>query len=199
QRRKSGHPGAPMGCAPMAHVLFSKVMKFNPKTPSGATATASCSRTATLRAAVQHACTSLVSTLSLDDLKSFRSFGSKCPGHPENFCTPGVEVSTGPLGQGISNAKHLAAEFNRDAFNVVGPLHEGVSSDASSLAGHLGLGKLIVLSSPSTTGNHDHEAINKAIAEAKKETDKPTLIKIRTIIGYGSQGREHARVCTARR
>ncbi|KAJ0392720.1 hypothetical protein P43SY_011975 [Pythium insidiosum] len=231
---KSGHPGAPMGCAPMAHVLFSKVMKFNPKNPKW-------SNRDRFVLSNGHGCALQYSMLhlagfdvSLDDLKSFRSFGSKCPGHPENFCTPGVEVSTGPLGQGISNAvglalaeKHLAAEFNRDGFNVVdhytyvicgdGCLQEGVSSEASSLAGHLGLGKLIVLYDDNKItidghtdlsftedvakryeaygwqvitvddGNHDHEAINKAVAEAKKVTDKPTLIKIRTIIGYGSK------------
>lgn len=230
----SGHPGAPMGCAPMAHVLFGKTMKFNPKNPSW-------SNRDRFVLSNGHACALQYSMLhlsgydvSIDDLKSFRKFGSKCPGHPENFCTPGVEVSTGPLGQGISNAvglaiaeKHLAAEFNRDGLNVVdhytfvicgdGCLQEGVSSEASSLAGHLGLGKLIVLYDDNKItidgntdlsftedvakryeaynwqvlvvedGNYDHEAINKAVAEAKKTTDKPTLIKIRTTIGLGSK------------
>lgn len=231
---KSGHPGAPMGCAPMAHVLFSKVMKFNPKNPKW-------SNRDRFVLSNGHGCALQYSMLhlagydvSLDDLKSFRQFGSKCPGHPENFCTPGVEVSTGPLGQGISNAvgialaeKHLAAEFNKDGLNIVdhytyvicgdGCLQEGVSSEASSLAGHLGLGKLIVLyddnkitidghTSLSFTedvakryesynwqvitvedGNTDHEAINKAVAEAKKDTARPTLIKVSTIIGFGSK------------
>lgn len=230
----SGHPGAPMGCAPMAHVLFSKHMKFNPKNPKW-------SNRDRFVLSNGHACALQYSMLHLtgydvtiDDLKSFRKFGSKCPGHPENFCTPGVEVSTGPLGQGISNAvglaiaeKHLAAEFNREGHNIVdhytyvicgdGCLQEGVSSEASSLAGHLGLGKLIVLYDDNQItidghtdlsftedvqkryeaygwqvlvvddGNYDHEAINKAVAEAKKETNKPTLIKIRTIIGLGSK------------
>lgn len=230
----SGHPGAPMGCAPMAHVLFSKHMKFNPKNPKW-------SNRDRFVLSNGHACALQYSMLhltgydvALDDLKSFRSIGSKCPGHPENFCTPGVEVSTGPLGQGISNAvglaiaeKHLAAEFNRDGHNIVdhytyvicgdGCLQEGVSSEASSLAGHLGLGKLIVLYDDNQItidghtdisftedvqkryeaynwqvivvddGNYDHEAINKAVAEAKKETNRPTLIKIRTIIGLGSK------------
>lgn len=230
----SGHPGAPMGCAPMAHVLFGKTMKFNPKNPKW-------SNRDRFVLSNGHACALQYSMLhlsgydvSIDDLKSFRKFGSKCPGHPENFCTPGVEVSTGPLGQGISNAvglaiaeKHLAAEFNRDGLNVVdhytfvicgdGCLQEGVSSEASSLAGHLGLGKLIVLYDDNKItidgntdlsftedvakryeaynwqvlvvedGNYDHEAINKAVAEAKKTTDKPTLIKIRTTIGLGSK------------
>lgn len=230
----SGHPGAPMGCAPMAHVLFSKHMRFNPKNPKW-------SNRDRFVLSNGHACALQYSMLHLtgydvaiDDLKSFRSFGSKCPGHPENFQTPGVEVSTGPLGQGISNAvglalaeKHLAAEFNRDGHNIVehytyvicgdGCLQEGVSSEASSLAGHLGLGKLIVLYDDNQItidgntnlsftedvkkryeaynwqvivvddGNYDHEAINKAVAEAKKETEKPTLIKIRTTIGLGSK------------
>lgn len=230
----SGHPGAPMGCAPMAHVLFGKTMKFNPKNPKW-------SNRDRFVLSNGHACALQYSMLhlsgydvSIDDLKSFRKFGSKCPGHPENFCTPGVEVSTGPLGQGISNAvglaiaeKHLAAEFNRDGLNIVdhytfvicgdGCLQEGVSSEASSLAGHLGLGKLIVLYDDNKItidgntelsftedvakryeaynwqvlvvedGNYDHEAINKAVAEAKKTTDKPTLIKIRTTIGLGSK------------
>jgi transketolase len=230
----SGHPGAPMGCAPMAHVLFGKHMKFNPKNPKW-------SNRDRFVLSNGHACALQYSMLHLtgydvstDDLKSFRSIGSKCPGHPENFCTPGVEVSTGPLGQGISNAvglaiaeKHLAAEFNREGHNIVdhytyvicgdGCLQEGVSSEASSLAGHLGLGKLIVLYDDNQItidghtnlsftedvkaryeaynwqvivvedGNYDHEAINKAVAEAKKETNKPTLIKIRTIIGLGSK------------
>ncbi|TMW57253.1 hypothetical protein Poli38472_003178 [Pythium oligandrum] len=230
---KSGHPGAPMGCAPMAHVLFGKVMKFNPKNPTW-------SNRDRFVLSNGHSCALQYSMLHLtgydvaiDDLKSFRQFGSKCPGHPENFCTPGVEVSTGPLGQGISNAvglalaeKHLAAEFNKDGLNIVdhytyvicgdGCLQEGVSSEASSLAGHLGLGKLIVLYDDNKItidghtdlsftedvakryeaygwqviivddGNFDHESINTAIAEAKKVTDKPTLIKIRTTIGFGS-------------
>nr|CCA14012.1 transketolase putative [Albugo laibachii Nc14] len=230
---KSGHPGAPMGCAPMAHVLFGKTMKFNPKNPLW-------SNRDRFVLSNGHACALQYSMLhltgydvSLDDLKAFRQFGSKCPGHPENFCTPGVEVSTGPLGQGISNAvglamaeKHLAAEFNRDDLRIVdhftyvitgdGCLQEGVSSEASSLAGHLGLGKLIVLYDDNKItidghtdlsftedvgkryeaygwhvqvvedGDRDHEAINKAIAEAKKETKKPSLIKVRTTIGYGS-------------
>lgn len=231
---KSGHPGAPIGCAPMAHVLFSKHMRFNPKNPGW-------TNRDRFVLSNGHACALQYSMLHLtgydvavDDLKSFRQFGSKCPGHPENFCTPGVEVSTGPLGQGISNAvglalaeKHLAAQFNRDGFNVVdhctyvicgdGCLQEGISSEACSLAGHLGLGKLIVLYDDNQItidghtdlsftedvvkryesynwhvqvigdGNYDHEAINKAVAEAKNVTDKPSLIKIRTIIGLGSK------------
>ncbi|EEY61451.1 transketolase [Phytophthora infestans T30-4] len=231
---KSGHPGAPMGCAPMAHVLFGKTMKFNPKNPKW-------SNRDRFVLSNGHACALQYSMLHLtgydlpiEELKKFRQFGSKAPGHPENFCTPGVEVSTGPLGQGISNAvglaiaeKHLAAEFNKDDLDIVdhytyvicgdGCLQEGVSSEASSLAGHLGLGKLIVLYDDNQItidghtnlsftedvqkryeaygwhvqvvddGNYDHAAILKAVETAKTVTDKPSLIKIRTTIGLGSK------------
>ncbi|KAF4322365.1 hypothetical protein G195_003296 [Phytophthora kernoviae 00238/432] len=231
---KSGHPGAPMGCAPMAHVLFGKTMKFNPKNPKW-------SNRDRFVLSNGHACALQYSMLHLtgydlplDELKTFRQWGSKAPGHPENFATPGVEVSTGPLGQGISNAvglaiaeKHLAAEFNKDGLNIVdhytyvicgdGCLQEGVSSESSSLAGHLGLGKLIVLYDDNKItidgstdisftedvqkryeaygwdvqivedGNFDHAAIQKAVDAAKAVTDKPSLIKIHTTIGLGSK------------
>ncbi|CEG45715.1 transketolase [Plasmopara halstedii] len=231
---KSGHPGAPMGCAPMAHVLFGKIMKFNPKNPKW-------SNRDRFVLSNGHACALQYSMLHLtgydlplDELKKFRQWGSKAPGHPENFCTSGVEVSTGPLGQGISNAvglamaeKHLAAEFNKDGLNIVdhytyvicgdGCLQEGVSSETSSLAGHLGLGKLIVLYDDNKItidghtdisftedvmkryeaygwhvqyiedGNYDHAAIHHAIETAKGVTDKPSLIKIHTTIGLGSK------------
>jgi transketolase len=158
EKANSGHPGAPMGCAPMAHVLFGEVMKFSSKNPKW------WNRDRFVLSnghgcALQYALLYLtgVGGLTLDDLKQFRQLGSKTPGHPENFVTPGVEVSTGPLGQGISNAvglamaeKHLAATFNRPGFDIFdnytyvicgdGCLQEGVSSEACSLAGHLGLG-----------------------------------------------------------
>jgi transketolase len=186
-----------------------------------------------------HACALLYSMLHLsgyavsnEDLQNFRQMGSQTPGHPENFVTPGVEVSTGPLGQGISNAvglamaeRHLAATFNRDDFDVVdhftyvicgdGCLQEGVSSEASSLAGHLGLGKLIVLyddnlitidggtnlsftedvnmrydsygwHTQTVVDGTDVSSLRDAIANAKAETGRPSMIKIRTIIGHGS-------------
>jgi len=160
EKANSGHPGAPMGCAPLAHVLYGEVMHYSPKNPKWANRDR-------FVLSNGHACALLYSMLhltgydlSLDDLKNFRQLHSKTPGHPENFKTPGVEVSTGPLGQGISNAvgmaiaeRHLAATFNKDGFNIVdhhtyvicgdGCLQEGVSSEASSLAGHLGLGTLI--------------------------------------------------------
>lgn len=172
--------------------------------------------------------------LSLDDMKAFRQVGSKTPGHPENHLTEGIEVSTGPLGQGISNAvglaiaeRHLAATFNRPGHNIVdhytyvicgdGCLQEGVSSEACSLAGHLGLGKLIVLYDDNQItidgetdlsftedvlaryasygwhtqtvekGDEDMASILAAIEAAKAMTDKPSIIKVRTTIGFGSK------------
>ncbi|RQM23806.1 hypothetical protein B5M09_009107 [Aphanomyces astaci] len=230
----SGHPGAPMGCAPMAHVLFGKVMTYNPTNPAWTNRDRFVLSNGHA-CALQYAMLNLTGyDVSIDDLKSFRQWGSKCPGHPENFCTPGVEVSTGPLGQGLSNAvglaigeKHLAAVFNKEGHEIVdhytyvicgdGCMQEGVTSEASSLAGHLGLGKLIVLYDDNlitidgstdlsftedvgkryeaygwhvqtvTDGNYDHESIHRAVLNAKAVTDKPSLIKIRTIIGLGSK------------
>eukprot|EP01039_Chlorochromonas_danica_P003139 gene3140-3438_t len=232
EKANSGHPGAPMGCAPIAHVLFGHLMNFSPSNPKWANRDR-------FVLSNGHACALLYTMLhltgykiSIDDLKQFRQLGSYTPGHPENILTPGVEVSTGPLGQGISNAvglamaeKHLAAVFNRDSFNIVdhytyvicgdGCLQEGVSSEASSLAGHLGLGKLIVCyddnkitidgdTSLSFTEDvskryesygwhvltvedgNDIGALTAAIEEAKAVTDRPSLLKIRTVIGFGS-------------
>jgi transketolase len=157
QKANSGHPGAPMGCAPMAHVLFGEVMKYSPHNPKW-------TNRDRFVLSNGHACALQYSMLhltgynvTLDDLKNFRQLNSHTPGHPENVSTPGVEVSTGPLGQGICNAvgmaiaeKHLSAVYNREGHNIVdhftyvicgdGCLQEGVSSEASSLAGHLGLG-----------------------------------------------------------
>jgi transketolase len=232
QKANSGHPGAPMGCAPMAHLLFGETMNFSPHN-------AKWDNRDRFVLSNGHACALLYSMLhltgyavSMDDLKQFRQLGSITPGHPENFVTPGVEVSTGPLGQGLSNAvgmamteRHLAATFNQPGFNIVdhftyvicgdGCLQEGVTSETSSLAGHLGLGKLIVLYDDNliTIDGHTElsftEDVGKryesygwqvltvadgnnlntlrgAIAEAKADSKRPTLIKIRTIIGYGS-------------
>ena len=146
----------------MAHLLWTEVMNYNPSNPKWMNRDR-------FVLSNGHGCALLYSmlhltgyNLTMDDLKSFRQLGSKCPGHPENFVTEGVEVSTGPLGQGISNAvgmaiseAHLAATFNKPDFNIVdhhtyiicgdGCLQEGVSAEASSLAGHLGLGKIILL------------------------------------------------------
>lgn len=234
EKAKSGHPGLPMGAAPMAYVLWDKFMRFNPKNPywfNRDRFVLSAGHGCMLQYALMH----LVGydSVTLDDVKSFRQWGSKTPGHPENFETPGVEVTTGPLGQGIANAvglamaeAHLAAQFNKPDVTLVdhytyvilgdGCNMEGVSGEACSLAGHLGLGKLIALYDDNhisidgntevsftedvskrfeaygwhvlhvENGNTDLEGIAKAIEEAKKVTDKPSMIKVTTTIGYGS-------------
>ena len=232
EKAKSGHPGAPLGCAPIAYLLFHKLMKHNP-------ANAKWADRDRFVLSNGHASALLYSTLflsgytvTLDDLKSFRQWGSRTPGHPERGDTDGVEVTTGPLGQGIGMAvgmamaeRHLAAVYNRPGFDVVdhhtyvllgdGDLMEGVSHEACALAGTLGLGKLILLyddnlisldgpTSLSYTDNalerfeayrwhvqrvadgNDLDAIEAAIAAAKAETSKPSIIAVRTIIGYGS-------------
>jgi transketolase len=234
QKANSGHPGLPMGAAPMAYVLWDKFMRFNPKNPNWF------NRDRFVLSAghgcmLQYALLYLTGyeSVTLDDIKQFRQWGATTPGHPENFETPGVEVTTGPLGQGICNGiglamaeAHLAARFNKPDAEIVdhytyvilgdGCNMEGVSGEACSLAGHLGLGKLIALyddnhiSIDGSTdiaftedvskrfeaygwhtlhvekGNTDLDAIAKAIEEAKAVTDKPTMIKVTTTIGYGS-------------
>ena len=162
QAANSGHPGAPMGCAAMAHVLWSRHMKLAPNHVGW-------SNRDRFVLSNGHASTLLYGLLhlngypvSLDDLKQFRQMGSITPGHPENHVTPGIDTTTGPLGQGIANAvgfaiaeSHLAARYNRPGHDVVdhytyaicgdGCLMEGISAEAASIAGHLGLSKLIVL------------------------------------------------------
>jgi len=232
ERAKSGHPGAPLGCAPIAYLLFHKVMKHNPTHSKW---------TDRDRFVLSngHASMLLYGTLflsgykvTLDDLKSFRTFGSKTPGHPEYGWTDGVEVTTGPLGQGFGMAvglaiaeKHLAATYNRPDFNVVdhhtymlcgdGDLMEGLSHEAASLAGTLKLGKLIALYDDNLVSldgptewsftedrykrfeaynwhvqrvadGNDLDAIEAAIEAAKAVTDRPSLIAVRTVIGFGS-------------
>jgi transketolase len=234
-KAKSGHPGLPMGAAPMAYLLYNEAMKFNPKNPQWFNRdrfVLSAGHGSMLQYAMLHLTN--YDSVKLDDLKQFRQWGSVTPGHPENFETPGVEVTTGPLGQGICNAvglaaaeAHLAARFNKpDAKPIVdhytycimgdGCNMEGISTEACSLAGHWGLGKLIALYDDNSIsidghteisftedvskrfealgwhvlhvkdGNTDFDAIRKAIADAKAVTDKPTLIKVTTLIGYGS-------------
>lgn len=233
-KSNSGHPGLPMGTAPMAFALWDRILRHNPKNPNWF------NRDRFVLSA-GHGCMLLYALLHLtgydsvtiEDIKQFRQWGSKTPGHPETFETPGVEVTTGPLGQGISNAvglaiaeAHLAAKFNRPGLNLVdhytyvlmgdGCNQEGVSSEAASLAGHLGLGKLIALYDDNhitidgdtavsftedvlkryesygwhvqhvAEGNTDVDGIAKAIVAAKAVSDKPSLIKITTTIGYGS-------------
>jgi transketolase len=232
EKAKSGHPGAPLGCAPIAYLLFHKLMKHNPahsKWPDRDRFVLSNG----------HASALLYSTLflsgyemTLDDLKGFRQWHSKTPGHPEYGEADGVEVTTGPLGQGIAMAvgmaiaeRHLAAIYNKPGFEIVdhytyalcgdGDLMEGVSHEAAALAGMLGLGKLIFLyddnlvslDGPTELSYNDNvlerfEAyhwhvqrvadgndlvgIEAAIDAAKAETSKPSLIAVRTVIGYGS-------------
>jgi transketolase len=234
EKAKCGHPGLPMGAAPMAFVLWDRFLKFNPKNPKWF------NRDRFVLSAghgsmLQYALLYLTGydSVSIEDIKQFRQWESKTPGHPENFMTPGVEVTTGPLGQGIANGvglaiaeAHLAAKYNKPDTKIVdhytyvivgdGCNMEGISGEACSFAGHLGLGKLIALyddnhiSIDGSTdvaftedvskrfeaygwhvqhvqeGNTDLEAIAKAIEAAKAVTDKPSFIKVTTIIGYGS-------------
>lgn len=234
QKANSGHPGMPMGAAPMAHALWTRHLRHNPKNPGWF------NRDRFILSA-GHGSMLLYSLLHLtgydlpmDEIRSFRQFGSKTPGHPENVLTPGVEMATGPLGQGISTAvgmaiaeSHLAAVFNREGFPVVdhftfgicsdGDLMEGITQEACSLAGHLKLGKLIFLyddnnitiDGPTSLAytedvtakfeaigwqvldcdGMDVEAVDKCLSAAKAETAKPTLIRCRTTIGFGSPNR----------
>ncbi len=234
EKAKSGHPGLPMGAAPMAYVLWQKFMNHNPKNPQWFNRdrfVLSAGHGSMLQYALLHL--TGYDSVSMDDIKNFRQWGSSTPGHPENFETAGIEVTTGPLGQGIANGvglalaeAHLAAKFNKPDATVVdhytyvivgdGCNMEGISGEAASIAGHWGLGKLIVLyddnhiSIDGSTdvaftedvskrfesygwhtihvkdGNTDLAGIEAAIAEAKSVTDKPTMIKVTTIIGYGS-------------
>ncbi|MGG8380759.1 transketolase [Bacillus sp. R-CC1] len=228
----SGHPGLPMGAAPMAYALWANHLSHNPNHPKWF------NRDRFVLSA-GHGSSLLYSLLhlagydvSIDDLKNFRKLNSKTPGHPEFGHTPGVEATTGPLGQGIANAvgmamaeAHLAAKFNKDGHSIIdhntyalvgdGDLMEGVAYEVMSMAGHMKLGKLIVLYDSNEISldgelgiafsediqkraesvhwqyvrvedGNDVDAITKAITLAKENTDQPTLIEIRTIIGYGS-------------
>ncbi|GED69161.1 transketolase [Brevibacillus reuszeri] len=232
EKANSGHPGMPMGAAPMAHVLYSRFMKVNPSNPKWIDRdrfVLSAGHGSMLLYSMLHL---MKYDVSLEDLHNFRQWGSKTPGHPEFGHTAGVDATTGPLGQGIAMAvgmamaeKHMAAVYNRDKFDIVnhftyvicgdGDLMEGVSSEASSLAAHLKLGKMIVLYdsndisldgelsrsfSENVAGRYqaygwqylrvedgnDLAAIEAAIAEAKLDLDRPTLIEVKTVIGYGS-------------
>src|SRR5229473_2222416 len=231
QKAESGHPGLPLGAAPMAYVLWTRFMRFNPKNPKWE------NRDRFLLSA-GHGCMLLYSLLyltgydlSLDEFKNFRQWGSKTPGHPEYGLAPGVEITTGPLGQGFANgvgmamgAAHLAAKFNQKDFPLIdhytyaivsdGDLMEGVASEAASLAGHLKLGKLIYLyddnhvtiegftdlafsesvpkrfeaygwHTATVDDGNDLEAIEAAIRDAQSVADRPSLISVKTIIGYG--------------
>uniref|UniRef100_A0A1D1Y5W8 transketolase n=1 Tax=Anthurium amnicola TaxID=1678845 RepID=A0A1D1Y5W8_9ARAE len=161
EKANSGHPGLPMGCAPMGHILYDEVMRYNPKNPywfNRDRFVLSAGHGCMLQYALLHLAG--YDSVKEEDLKAFRQWGSRTPGHPENFETPGVEVTTGPLGQGVANAvglalaeKHLAARFNKPDNEIIdhytyvilgdGCQMEGISNEACSLAGHWGLGKLI--------------------------------------------------------
>ncbi|HEY2558460.1 MAG TPA: transketolase [Caldimonas sp.] len=232
QKANSGHPGLPLGAAPMAYALWTTQLKHNPNHPLWP------DRDRFVLSA-GHGSALLYSLLhvtgydvSLDDLGHFRQWDSKTPGHPERGHTPGVEITTGPLGQGLANAvgmaiaeAHLAARYNRDGHAVVdhrtwviasdGDLMEGVASEAASLAGHLKLGKLICLYDNNSVtlaagaeitfsedrakrfeaygwqtievgDGNDVAALAKALADARADTDRPSLILVRTHLGYGS-------------
>ncbi|HKZ82016.1 MAG TPA: transketolase [Pyrinomonadaceae bacterium] len=231
QKAESGHPGLPLGAAPMAYVLWTRFLRHNPRNPSWE------NRDRFLLSA-GHGSMLLYSLLyltgyglSMDEIKRFRQWDSKTPGHPENVLTPGVEITTGPLGQGFANgvgmamgAAHLAAKFNKEHFPIIdhfvyaivsdGDLMEGVASEAASLAGHLKLGKLIYLYDDNQVtiegftslafsedvpkrfqaygwhtltveDGNDLNAIEAAIREAQSVGAKPSLISVKTVIGYG--------------
>jgi transketolase len=236
QQANSGHPGMPMGAAPMAYVLWTKFLRHSPRNPGWP------DRDRFVLSA-GHGSMLLYSLLhlngydlSLDDLKNFRQWGSKTPGHPEYGDTPGVETTTGPLGQGFATGvgmaiaeRHLAAKFNKPNQDIVdhytygivsdGDLMEGISHEAASLAGHLKLGKLIYLYDDNhisiegktdiafsenrlqrfaaydwhihqVEDGNDLQAIEEALIAARNETDRPSLIAVRTSIGFGSPNRQ---------
>ncbi len=232
EKANSGHPGLPLGAAPMAYTLFTNIMRFNPSNPEWPNRdrfVLSAGHGSALLYALLHLCGY---GLSMDELKQFRQLGSRTPGHPEYGHTPGVEMTTGPLGQGIATAvgmaaaeRFLAAKLNRpdnpliEYFTYVlcgdGDLMEGVSSEASSLAGHLKLGKLICLYDSNhisiegstelaftenvvqryeaygwhvVTGidGNDTAAIETAVRDAQNVDDKPSMVIVNTTIGYGS-------------
>jgi len=241
QAAKSGHPGAPMGMADIAEVLWNRLMRHNPANPDWPNRdrfVLSNGHGSMLIYALLHL---TGYELSIEDLKRFRQLHSKTPGHPEYGYTPGVETTTGPLGQGIANAvgmalaeKTLAAQFNRDGYTIVdhhtwvflgdGCLMEGVSHEACSLAGTLELGKLIAVYDdngisidggvegwftddtpkrfesygwhviPAIDG-HDPAAVEAALMAAKSETDRPTLVCCKTVIGKGSPNKEGTESC----
>jgi transketolase len=232
QKANSGHPGLPMGSAPMAYVLWQNHLRHNPKNPKWPNRdrfVLSAGHGSMLLYSMLHL---TGYDLALDELKAFRQLGSRAPGHPESFCTPGVEATTGPLGQGATNAvgmamaeRFLAGRYNQPGHTIVdhmtyalmgdGDMMEGITHEAAALAGHLKLGKLvwlyddnkISLDGPTSlhfsedvgkrfeaygwhvqkvaNGDTDTDAIDKAIAAAKADP-RPSLIRVRTTIGFGS-------------
>ena len=232
QKANSGHPGLPLGCAPMTYVVYNRFLRFNPQDPMWPNHDR-------FILSAGHGSALLYSMLHLagydlpmEEIKRFRQTGSKTPGHPESMLTPGVEVTTGPLGQGFGNGvgaamaeAFMSAKYNRPGYNLFdhytyvlasdGDLMEGVASEAASLAGHLKLGKLICLyddnsisldgpTSLAFTENvkmrfeaygwhtqtvddgNDINAIEQAILAAQQETGRPSIISVKTIIGFGS-------------
>ncbi len=237
---RSGHPGMPMGAAPMAYVLWTRILRHNPSNPSWPDRdrfVLSAGHGSALLYSLLHL---TGYDLSIEDLKNFRQWGSKTPGHPEYGHTPGVETTTGPLGQGFANGvgmaiaeRFLATRLNRPGHAIVdhftygivsdGDLMEGISHEAASLAGHLGLGKLIylyddnlisiegstkitftedVLTRFEAYGWHTQQirdgnnpdSIEEAIRSAREVTEKPSLIAVRTTIGYGSPNKQGSAV-----
>lgn len=236
QKANSGHPGLPLGAAPMAYVLWTRFLKYNPADPDWFDRdrfVLSAGHGSMLLYSLLHL---TGYDLSLEDLKHFRQWESRTPGHPEREMTPGVEVTTGPLGQGFANGvgmaiaeAHLAARFNRDGHRIIdhytyalvsdGDLMEGVASEAASLAGHLALGKLIYLydnnhvtlaagtnltfsedcarrfsaygwQTLTVDDGNDLAAIDRALREARADTKRPSLILVRTHLGYGSPNKQ---------
>ncbi len=232
QQAKSGHPGLPMGAAAMAYVLWTRFLRHHPADPAWPDRdrfVLSAGHGSMLLYALLHL---TGYALPLEEIKRFRQWGSKTPGHPEFGVTPGVEATTGPLGQGLANAvgmaiaeRHLAARFNRPGHTIVdhhtyvlcsdGDLMEGVAAEAASLAGHLGLGKLIALyddnqvslagkaalsfsedvprrfeglgwDTQTVHDGNDLDAIDKAIRAARAEPTRPSLVAVRTVIGFGA-------------
>ena len=241
QAAKSGHPGAPMGMADIAEVLWNRLMRHNPANPDWPNRdrfVLSNGHGSMLIYALLHL---TGYELSIEDLKQFRQLHSKTPGHPEYGYTPGVETTTGPLGQGLANAvgmalaeKTLAAQFNREGHAIVdhytwtflgdGCLMEGISHEACSLAGTLGLGKLIAVyddNGISIDGEvegwftddtpkrfeaygwhviagvdgHDPTAVEEALVAAKAETERPSLVCCKTVIGKGSPNKQGTESC----
>ena len=236
EKAKSGHPGAPMGMADIAYVLWSKFLKHNPSNPKWLNRdrfVLSNGHGSMLLYSLLHLSGY---KLTIEDIKNFRQLHSLTPGHPECDITPGVETTTGPLGQGLANAvgmaiaeKSLSNEFNKPGLELInhhtyvfagdGCLMEGISHEACSLAGTLGLSKLILIydmNNISIDGNtalaftenikkrfesygwnvidkvdgHDFKSIEKSISQAKKEKLKPTIICMKTTIGYGSPNKQ---------
>jgi transketolase len=236
EKAKSGHPGAPMGLAPSAYVLWTRFLKHNPRNPLWADRdrfVLSAGHGSMLLYSMLHL---TGYDLPLEQIQQFRQWDSRTPGHPERGLTPGVEATTGPLGQGFGNGvgmaiaeAHLAARYNRPGFAIVdhftygivsdGDLMEGIAAEAASLAGHLKLGKLVYLydnnhislaaatdltftedcakrfdaygwHTQTVEDGNDLEAIERALGAARRETARPSLVLVRTHIGYGSPGKQ---------